>query len=526
MAKNNPRCLVFFLWSVALATHAAAFLSIDQTSKSLKCSKFDHSVAAKSIRSYCSEGNDDVDPTTHNSNKPFSRSRRSVFSFAVAALTTGAVATEPATAAVDDDDTYWPLWPALPVFPYAHRKTLRRQIAPRVWTFEQLIGIYYVHVPIRMTVIAMDSGGLLVYAPVAATRECLNLLQPLIDDFGPIRTIILPSVAVEHKVLAGPFARKFPDAEFYITDQQYSFPLNLPDRTLGLPSWAKPLPRSSTTSSSNSNSSQEGHIDNKNNNMWGGEFDHEVLTVKPGVGSMYQDVALFHRPSKTLLVCDALFATTSEPPLILTAFPDHVKALLFHARDSSSDEITDTPENRQKGWRRIVLLFNFFFPLHSATVDLGIGPLLKLHPSYKLGWGGWMPVSWNDPAKELEAFHAYAGTSGGDDGGGVKYKPTIYTIVQIILSRGNSGQDTLAWVDKVQQWDFERVIPAHLDAPLTIGPKEFAATYDFIRKGRNEVRYCDDDVAFLRAAEEGVLKFSVYKSDLGPLRGQPCGSNK
>ena len=36
-----------------------------------------------------------------------------------------------------------------------------------VWCFEQLIGIYYVHVPIRMTVLRLEAGGLFVYAPVA-----------------------------------------------------------------------------------------------------------------------------------------------------------------------------------------------------------------------------------------------------------------------------------------------------------------------------------------------------------------------
>lgn len=40
------------------------------------------------------------------------------------------------------------------------------------------------------------------YAPVAATRECLALLQPLIDAHGPIKYIVLPAVAVEHKVRA------------------------------------------------------------------------------------------------------------------------------------------------------------------------------------------------------------------------------------------------------------------------------------------------------------------------------------
>ena len=421
--------------------------------------------------------------------------RRSMLSSAVTTLTTAA--SVGSDGSKRKDDTYWPLWPALPIFPFSQRKTLVRQVTEGIWTFDQLIGIYYVHVPIRMTVVAMkESKGLLVYAPVAATKDCLNQLQPLIDKYGPIRYIILPSVAVEHKVLAGPFARKFPEAEFYVTDRQYSFPISLPDRTLGFPPWTKPLPSSSS---------------NQDTPLWGGEFDHEVLTVKPGIGSMYQDVAFFHRPTKTLIICDALLATTAEPPPLLTQEPEYVKALLFHARDSPTEIVPDTPEARRKGWRRIVLLFNFFIPLHSAKVDLGIKPLLALDPSYKFGWGGWMPFSWN-PEAELESFDAYS--AGG--------APTVYTIVQIILSRGNSGETTLEWVNKVQKWSFERVIPAHLDAPLNIGPKEFSATYDFIRKGKNEVRYCNNDVVVLQKAEEGPLKFSVYPSKLGLLHGQEC----
>lgn len=397
-------------------------------------------------------------------------------------------------------------WTALPVFPYAYRRTLMREVRRnRVWIFDQLIGIYYVQTPIRMTVIAMNQGGLLVYAPVAATKQVLKMLQPLIDTYGDIRYIILPTVAVEHKVLAGPFARMFPNAEFYITDRQYSFPINLPDRMLGLPPWAKLLPQNS-----------EGHRDDNGDPLWGGEFDHQVLTIKPGVGSMYQDVAMFHKPSKTLLVCDALFATTNDPPVIFTEIPEYTAALLFHARDSPSEIVPDTLENRRKGWRRIVLLFNFFFPGYSAVADLGITPLLNLDFSYPLGWAGWMPFMYKtSETKEMESFARYS-----ENG-----KPTIYTIVQIILSRGDSGKATLEWVDKVKTWEFDNVIPAHLEAPLSIGPKEFSDTYDFIRNGANEVRYCDDDVAFLRAAEEGPLKFSVYESKLGVLRGQRCAND-
>ena len=116
-----------------------------------------------------------------------------------------------------------------------------------------------------------------------------------IDAHGPVKSIVLPSVAVEHKVNAGPFARRFPDAAFYAVDAQYSFPVPLPSRFLGLPSWTQPLPASSS-SDSNSASSLP----------WGDEFEHEVLTVFPGPASAYQDAAFFHRPSKTLVSTDLL----------------------------------------------------------------------------------------------------------------------------------------------------------------------------------------------------------------------------
>ncbi|KAH8047927.1 DUF4336-containing protein [Aureococcus anophagefferens] len=102
----------------------------------------------------------------------------------------------------------YPLWLALPVAPYSRRKTIRRDLGRGVWTFDQMIGIYYVHVPIRMTVVKLRRGGLFVYAPVAATDECLALLKELTDAHGPVKHIVLPSVAVEHKVLAGPRAAK------------------------------------------------------------------------------------------------------------------------------------------------------------------------------------------------------------------------------------------------------------------------------------------------------------------------------
>jgi hypothetical protein len=401
-------------------------------------------------------------------------------------------------------ESNWNLWPSLPVAPYSKRKTTMLDLGKGVYVFDQIIGIYYVQLPIRMTVLTLgdenggDNKGLFVYAPIAPTKECLNLLKPLIEKHGPVKYIVLPSVAVEHKVNAGPFARCFPAADFYAVDKQYSFPVNLPPGYLGLPSWTRRLPISSGDMKV-----REGEL------PWGGGLEHEVITVFPGIKSAYQDAAFYHKGSKTLLVCDAVFGVTDTPPPIMVDVEEYRRALLFHARDNDNvgQLPEDTEENRRKGWKRIVLLFNFFFP-GSATVDLGLAPLKNLQLDYPYGWGGWQPVSWK--GTEDAAFDAFS--AGG--------KATVLPIIEIILSRGDNGAEARRWVDKVTRWDFERVVPAHLDAELNIGKEEFRAAFDFLYEGKNKVRFCDEDARFLREAEEGFLNFSVYKSSLGVLRGK------
>ena len=80
-----------------------------------------------------------------------------------------------------------------------------------------------------------------------------------------------------------------------------------------------------------------------------------------------------------------------------------------------------------------------------------------------------------------------------------------------------------ARIDTVASWDFERVVPAHFDAPIAAGPKEFAAAFDFLKTGKNDVRFCDEDVQFLREALEGLPPdLALFDTPLGPLRGQKC----
>lgn len=141
--------------------------------------------------------------------------------------------------------TSYGLWGILPVGTYKEKKTLLKEVVPgKIWTLDQKFGILDVQVPLRMTVVKLSTGGLFVYNPVAATPECLDMLNDIIKENGPIRHIVVGSVALEHKVYAGVMAQKFPKAEVWLTPGQYSFPVDLPDAFLGYPlSRTKDIPK-------------------------------------------------------------------------------------------------------------------------------------------------------------------------------------------------------------------------------------------------------------------------------------------
>ena len=77
-----------------------------------------------------------------------------------------------------------------------------------------------------------------------------------------------------------------------------------------------------------------------------------------GVGG-FGETAFFHKETKTLLVTDTIIRVDDEPPAIIQEDP---RSLIYHSRDRMSDIVDDTPENRRKGLRRMVLFGLFFQP--------------------------------------------------------------------------------------------------------------------------------------------------------------------
>lgn len=336
-------------------------------------------------------------------------------------------------------DIFWSLWPLVPIYPYGQRQTIRREIVKdAVWTFEQIQGIFYVVVPIRMTIIKLEAGGLLVYAPVAPTRECLRLVKELVAQHGEIKYIILPTISgIEHKVFVGPFAQKFPTAEVFVAPDQWSFPLNLPLSWLGLPGKrTQILPPDS------------------NQTPFAHQLEIAILETIDLRAGQFSEVALFDKRSRTLLVTDSLVAIPPTPPAIVEQDP---YPLLFHARENALEPIVDSPANRIKGWQRICLFAMYFqptvltVPQWSRVFRNAFSAPAKSRKAYF----GLYPFKWREDWQQC--FNSLS-----RDG-----RLLVAPILQsLILNRDR--QAALNWVDKLASWNLQQIIPCHFAAPIII----------------------------------------------------------
>lgn len=381
-------------------------------------------------------------------------------------------------------DWSWPFWPAVPLYPYGRRRTVRKEVVKdTIWTFDQLQGILYAIVPIRMTVVKLEAGGLLVYAPVAATRECIRLVEELVAKYGDVKYIVLPTASgLEHKVFVGPFARRFPKAQVFVTANQWSYPVNLPLSWLGFPQKrTQVLPENSTLA------------------PFADDFECEVLTIDLGRGS-FEEVALFHKRSRTLLVTDSVLSVSEEPPEILQLDP---YPLLFHARDSALDTFEDTQANRRKGWQRISLFAIYFGP--SAVETIGLGQALrnafKAPDRSRKAYFGFFPFKWkSDWQQSFVALRA----------GG---RPFVAPILQTFIFP-QAPRQVLDWADKVARWNFRQIIPCHFDAPILADRYQFRRAFAFLDKksdtvGRENQPLPEEDLEFIRKVEENLTKRGI-----------------
>jgi len=239
------------------------------------------------------------------------------------------------------DNKKWNWWPLFPLYPYGSKKTICRElIKNQIWSLEQIQGLYYVAVPIRMTIIKVENG-LMLFNPLPPTKELISELNKLILDHGPVTTIVLPTASgLEHKIGLPSIARIFKEADIWLCPGQWSFPVNLPLDFIGIPT-------------------------NRSKILFedGAPFESilkwsSLGPINLGLGR-FQEVSCFHEPTGTLNVTDALVGIDSNPPEIFDYDPT---PLLFHARDRGDELLIDSIERRTKGWARLVLFSSFLRP--------------------------------------------------------------------------------------------------------------------------------------------------------------------
>ncbi|KAE9612631.1 hypothetical protein Lal_00005858 [Lupinus albus] len=311
-----------------------------------------------------------------------------------------------------------------PLGPFLNRITIRTEaVKGQIWLFEQeqALGFSSVSTNIRMTVIKLKSGGLWVHAPIAPTDECIQLIKEL---DAPVEYIVLPTFAYEHKIFVGPFSRKFPLAQVWVAPRQWSWPLNLPLEFFGI-FRAKTLK------------------DKDLSTPWAGEIEQKVLS-SPEVGiGPYVEAAFYHKPSRTLLVTDAVIFVPRQPPeciskesLLASAKNGLAVKILSKGKAVSDEPVIDNKSSRQKGWERMVLQILF------------LGPSNLLEPN----------ATFEQMSQKLIV------------------SPIVKTLVF-----SKVPEKVRDWVDSISgDWKFKRIIPAHFAGPINASGSDFRAAFAFL----------------------------------------------
>jgi len=409
-------------------------------------------------------------------------------------------------------DTDYGLWGVLPLGPYKSKPSILSTVVPgQIWSITQKFGILNVQVPIRMVVAKLKTGGLLVYNPVATTRQVLSLLAPIVEEHGPVEHVVLGSVALEHKAYASVFAQKFPSAKVWIQPGQYAFPINLSPSLLGFPT------------------SRTSYIPSVSEDCpWHDTFDTATLGPLISRDGAYGETVLHHRSTRTLLVTDVVQQVTKEVPAIFDTDPS---PLMYHARSTVDEVLEDTPATRERGWRRVVLFALFFQPA-ALKIQTLKGAIAARRPDVNPDFAGIYPWCWEGDDKT--SFKALTG----EGSGGLLVAPILR---QLILNR--NPVETREFVDIVAKWNFKTIVPAHLKETLEFTGKDFKDAFGFLTASGMKKGLPDPlplDLALLREIDvnlvsggvlqkapplvgtKGVTREDVVKLSVYECRGEFC----
>ena len=372
----------------------------------------------------------------------------------------------------------WSWWPLLPLYPYGRKRTIFRELVPnQIWSFEQLQGIYYVAVPVRLLVVRVKNE-LMIINPLPPTDELLRDIDVLVKKIGPVKTIVLPTASgLEHKIGLPALARAFPNAKIWVCPGQFSFPFQLPFDWLGIPS-------------------------DRTNILLADGFPYEDYCEWISLGPIdiglarFQEICCFHKPSKSLLVTDALVGIEETPPELFDLDPT---PLLFHSREKGSEELIDTPMARRKGWLRLVLFASYLMPekLEIPKIKEIFGNSFKPNLRNKRAHFGIYPFSWQK-GWELSAMKIVG-----------KKTPLIQiapVLERLVFPRARKAY--ISWLNKVESLQgISWLISAHYCGKVRFSKYEIKTLKDKINK--SDWANNEGDLSFLSWLDQKLLDIGV-----------------
>src|SRR5262245_7111014 len=150
------------------------------------------------------------------------------------------------------------------------RRSPPRQLAENLWVVERPQNFYGLPVGTRMTVIRLADGRLLLHSPVALDPD----LRRQLDAIGRVCFAVAPNRV--HHLYAGEVARAYPGARLWVAP---GLERKRPDLVF------------------------EAVLTDEAPDEWSGEVDQVFFRGRP----YENEVAFFHRPSRSLILCDLAF---------------------------------------------------------------------------------------------------------------------------------------------------------------------------------------------------------------------------
>jgi hypothetical protein len=208
------------------------------------------------------------------------------------------------------------------------------RVADGVWVADAPFSFFGVRLGTRMTVVRLRDGGLFVHSPVSLTPA----LRAEVDALGSVRHIVAPNIA--HHLYVGEWKEAYPDALLHAA--------------LGLAKRRKDL-------------AIDHELRGQVHDAWRADLDATFIE-----GSMVNETVFLHRPSRTLVVSDAIQNFDSSPDLPTRLY---FKLMGMHGKRSVSRLIRPFHRDRKAVRRSLdeILRWDFdrLVPCHGDIIETG-----------------------------------------------------------------------------------------------------------------------------------------------------------